>query len=713
MEFSSPDILLQALARLDQRLTDVVAQVQVFHAEAGNEYEEYRGLYLSREEVERLLADGPLSQVFHVGQAEWGASSSVDSTLSWLMHHFALSAFDMDILLIALAPEIDTRYERIYAYIQDDVSRKRPSVDLALKLLCPSVQEKLTRYQHFWAQGPLLKHGFLHLVPDSHQVEPALLAHYLKIDERIVRFLLGERSLDTRLLSFCRLIPGKEDLHPRVESDRVLALERLAQQAREDRRQRKLYFCGPAGSGQYEQASVLATILDMSLLQVDVARLVVESVDKAEAMLFLLVREARLQQAMLFLTDIDPLARPEHGLFRSRLWTILAEYDGWLILCGSETGVPVEQLPECITHIPFTYPDLPARKACWCAEAELHQLRLAEDDLDALSSRFRLTFVQIARALAMACNERDWRISQGCERSGTQPDRPDLFRAARAQTGHELAGLARKVESRLSWDDLVLPQEQVAQLRDLCDQARYRHIVYDQWGLARKVASQDLNALFSGPPGTGKTMAAGIIAAELGLDLYKIDLAQVVSKYIGETEKNLQRIFQAAEHANAVLFFDEADTLFGKRTQVKDAHDRYANVEIGYLLQQMEEYDGVALLATNLPANIDEAFLRRLKFSIEFPFPDESARLLIWQDFFPAAVPASDELDFPFLARQLKLAGGNIKNIALSAAFLAAARDEQVSMRHIIRAAHREYQKMGKMSLEAEFGQYYSMVNCV
>lgn len=238
-------------------------------------------------------------------------------------------------------------------------------------------------------------------------------------------------------------------------------------------------------------------------------------------------------------------------------------------------------------------------------------------------------------------------------------------------------------------------------------------MVYDQWGFARKIAGKDLNVLFSGPPGTGKTMAAGIIAAELGLDLYKIDLSQVVSKYIGETEKNLQHIFQAAENSNAILFFDEADTLFGKRSQVKDAHDRYANLEISYLLQQMEEYDGVALLATNLHANVDEAFLRRLKFSIEFPFPDEPARLLIWQEFFPPAVPTSSDIDFPFLARQFKLAGGNIKNIVLNAAFLAAARDEPVSMRHIILAAHREYQKMGKISLESEFGQYYRMVKRV
>lgn len=458
MEVSSPDTLLQALTRLDQRLEAAVAQMQVLHADAKNEYEEYRGLYISREEAERLLAQEPLSQAFHVARPEFSAVSSIDRILSWIMHRFSLSAFDMDILLIALAPEIDTRYERIYAYLQDDVSRKRPCVDLALKLLCSSVQERLARYQHFWAEGLLLKSGLLHLVPDSHQIEPVLLAHYLKIDERIVRFLLGDRSIDTRLLPFCRLVHGKEELNPPVEIGQEYALERLVQQFRAANTPGKLYFCGPAGTGQHELASALATALEMPLLQVDVARLSVESVEKVEALLFLLLREARLQQAILFLTDIDLLARPEHLLLRTRLWMALTEYEGELILCGSEAGVPAGQLLEDITRIPFTYPDLAARKARWRAEAELRQLRLEEEDLDGLASRFRLTFAQIARALATACSERNWQIAQGRERCGTQPHRRDLFRAARAQAGQELASLARKVESRLIWDDLVLPR---------------------------------------------------------------------------------------------------------------------------------------------------------------------------------------------------------------------------------------------------------------
>ena len=255
--------------------------------------------------------------------------------------------------------------------------------------------------------------------------------------------------------------------------------------------------------------------------------------------------------------------------------------------------------------------------------------------------------------------------------------------------------LARKVEPSYTWNDIVLPPDQLAQLGEICNQAKYRHIVYGEWGFDRKLhLGKDLNVLFSGPPGTGKTMAAEVIACELELDLYKIDLSRVVSKYIGETE-NLDRIFTAAESSNAILFFDEADTLFGKRSQVRDAHDRYANIEVGYLLQKMEEYDEIAILATNLRTNMDEAFTRRVKFSVEFPFPEEHYRYRIWQGHFPVEAPADEDIDFSFLARQFKLAGGNIRNIVINASFLAAADGKRIHMKHLILATKREFQKMG------------------
>jgi SpoVK/Ycf46/Vps4 family AAA+-type ATPase len=282
----------------------------------------------------------------------------------------------------------------------------------------------------------------------------------------------------------------------------------------------------------------------------------------------------------------------------------------------------------------------------------------------------------------------------------------DLNAACRLQSSPKLAALAKKIEPHYAWADIVLPTDRLAQLREICDQVRFRARVHEDWGFGRKLAlGKGLAVLFAGPSGTGKTMAAEIIAGELGLDLYKIDLALVVSKYIGETEKNLARIFAEAEASNAILFFDEADALFGKRGEVGDAHDRYANLEVAYLLQRIEEYEGITILATNLRKNMDDAFVRRMQFIVEFPFPSERDRLRIWEQVWPASLPRDPALDLAFMARRCEIAGGNIRNVALAAAFLAAADGGVVTNQHLARATRREYQKMGKVVGEGEFGE--------
>jgi SpoVK/Ycf46/Vps4 family AAA+-type ATPase len=302
--------------------------------------------------------------------------------------------------------------------------------------------------------------------------------------------------------------------------------------------------------------------------------------------------------------------------------------------------------------------------------------------------------------MSAAANRARWR----------HPEHPqireeDIFAVSRDHSNGRLSELARKIIPRQSWDDLVLPENQMEQLREMCNQSRYRHVVYGRWGFDSKLSyGKGLSALFTGPPGTGKTMAAEVIARDLQLDLYKIDLSQVVSKYIGETEKNLDRIFTEARTSNAILFFDEADALFGKRSEVKDAHDRYANIEIGYLLQKMEEFEGIAILATNLRGNLDEAFVRRLQFVIEFPFPGIAERSLIWEKVWPGGAPLHADVDLDVLAQRFDITGGNIRNISLAAAFMAAGGDGAIEMYHLLRAARREFQKMGKIVSESEFG---------
>jgi DNA polymerase III delta prime subunit len=418
-------------------------------------------------------------------------------------------------------------------------------------------------------------------------------------------------------------------------------------------------------------------------------------------------REARLQGAALGFENADALFAAD-ALGSRRLNAVLeAAVCGRLTILFSRHGGRVNNPPEgCgVVRQELGVPDVTARARVWerCLSrgGGRGKVRAEGVDVAALASRYRLTPGQIRAAVAAAAD-------RARRRSG--PPRvtmDDLTAGCRAQSESKLGALARKIEPRAGWPDLVLPPGPLAQLREIADQVKHRHLVMGEWGFGRKLSSgRGLNALFSGPSGTGKTLAAEILAGELGLELYKIDLATVVSKYVGETEKNLDRIFAEAENANAILLFDEADALFGKRSEVRDAHDRYANIEVAYLLQRVEAYEGVTVLATNLRKNIDAAFLRRLHFAVEFPHPAEALRREIWHKCWPAGVPLAPDVDLAFLARQFDLAGGHIRNIALRGAYLAAAGARPVGMADLIRATRRELEKFGRLCVAEEFGEY-------
>lgn len=330
-------------------------------------------------------------------------------------------------------------------------------------------------------------------------------------------------------------------------------------------------------------------------------------------------------------------------------------------------------------------------------------------DISILASRFVFSGGQIrevarlARSQMIQCDPVNCRVSAG-----------ELIGASKALPYQNLGSLATVIHPKFGLNDIVLPAWQIEQVKDIIDRVEQWGEVYENWGFGSKFSDgKGLKALFSGPSGTGKTMAAEVIACELGLDLYRVNLANVVSKYVGETEKHLAKVFEAAKSGSAVLFFDEADALFGRRTEVKDAHDRYANLETGYLLQKLEEHAGVVILATNLQKNMDEAFIRRLHFIVEFPQPAEEYRLRIWKNIFPPETPLSGDVNFGFLARQLKITGGSIKNIALDAAFLAAVEGAEVGMKHLLLAARREFQKLGKTITAEDFGSYANLVTAV
>jgi SpoVK/Ycf46/Vps4 family AAA+-type ATPase len=292
------------------------------------------------------------------------------------------------------------------------------------------------------------------------------------------------------------------------------------------------------------------------------------------------------------------------------------------------------------------------------------------------------------------------------------PTPADLDLGARQASSTKLAELAARLDPAFSWDDLVLPDKQLEILHSISAYLRHRDLVLSEWGYEKTVArNQGLKVLFAGESGTGKTMAGQVLARELGLELFRIDLATIVSKYIGETEKNLDRIFEAAKGSNAILFFDEADALFGKRSEVRDSHDRYANIEVAYLLQKMEGYAGAVILATNFRQNIDDAFLRRLDVVVDFPFPEVEDRERIWRLLLPDTAPMNrEEIDIAFLAQQFKLSGGGIRNCSLAAAFMAADDGNEIGMRHLVRAVALEYGKLGRLTLESDFERFHELI---
>jgi hypothetical protein len=465
---------------------------------------------------------------------------------------------------------------------------------------------------------------------------------------------------------------------------------------------------GNFGSGRRALAEALCN--GRELLSVQLGRLNSASDtarENTEEPLQRVLREAVLRDAVVLWLDADELLHGSDQVARERFLRLLDTHPGLSFLVLEQPWDDRGSLRQTTyIRIDIPAPSYSERELLW--RLRLNGDSPGDETLQALASTFRLSGGQIRAAATMARTLARWRSGEA------QPTikAEELFAACRAQSSGKLDSLAHKVGTTYSWNDIVLPVEQLAMLREVSMQVRHRRTVLESWGFDKHLAmGKGVNVLFAGTSGTGKTMAAEIIASDLGLELYKVDLSMMVSKYIGETEKNLDKIFTAAREANAILFFDEADAIFGKRSEVKDAHDRYANIEVGYLLQKMESYDGVVILATNLRKNLDDAFVRRLHVAIEFPFPEEPDRQRIWRKVFPADAPLAADVDIGFLARQFKLAGGNIRNIALLSAYLAAEEGDRIAMSHIVRAVKREYQKMGKLVTRGEFGDYLEPLN--
>jgi AAA+ superfamily predicted ATPase len=669
----------------------------------------YRGLYVSEEQVQRALratVAEPLVGVRPVAPIapEWERIAADNRRWAWLRDRYDLTERELDVVLIALGPDVDRRYEQLYGYLQDDVSARRPTVSLVLDLLIASPAERLAAMGMFAADGPLVCNHLVSLRADRRAEDPPLIARVIAVDEQITATLLGWPGLDHRLAASCRVVtpPSGASGRPRGEHDRrVDELQALLATAW-GRTPVRLCFHGPAGTGRRRTALALGERLGRKVLLVAGSVLAGDPTTAPE-LIRLALRQAEVDDALMYMADADALRTISSQFGPDALVAALAAHPGVVVLGTGQAWTPSPQEPLGMIGVAFSAPGASDRRRMWRREVSAAGARSAPRDLAAVGDRFRLSPGQIRDAALTAVGET--RLQQPPDGTDVlRLTRHGLFSVARRQTGHELTAFARWVRPVHGWDDLVVPDDAHRQLRELAARVEHRPLVMDEWGFdARLAGGRGVTALFAGPPGTGKTMAASVIAAELGLDLFAIDLSTVVSKYIGETEKNLSRVFNAAADSDAVLFFDEADALFGKRSEVRDAHDRYANVEIAYLLQRMDEFDGLAVLATNLRHHIDEAFIRRLHVIVDFPFPDTAERLRIWRSCLPRSVPLADDVDYAAMARY-RLAGGSIRNVVLGAAYLAAEAGRPLGQAELVAATRRELQKMGKLVTEIGLG---------
>ncbi|RSS80267.1 ATP-binding protein [Streptomyces sp. WAC06614] len=668
--------LLDRLGRVRERV-----ELLVEHRSAADPTatDPLRGLYLSYDAVRHLL-DTPVTDPSAPtrDRAMWQAAATRDGDgdgdgvggrdgdgdrLARLAARHGLTDLDVGLLLIALAPDVDRSFEPLYGYLNDDVSRRRATTGLALDL-CGLPAHRGAARARFHASAPLSALGLI----DVEEPERPFLSRSLRVPDRLVAHLLGDDTPDAalagHLLPLAATPPGPYDGEFARRLGERLAGDPCTVYLREHRE----------GDG-LAAATAALTAAGLDALHVGAAGADIPATE--------LLREARLRGCAVVVSQVPeepgPLLRTLTAAALPALFVGARPYD-----------------PRWCAHDPLVLeaPRLPAgAAAAWSAALDDPAAGPAGPgaafDLAATVAPYRLGGDRIVRAAQAARRLAAF--------DGTPLTAAHVRRAARQQSASGLERHARRIRPDVGWDDLVLPDKPLAQLHELALRARHRDRVLGDWRLsAGGGRGRGVLGLFAGGSGTGKTLSAEVVAAELGLDLYVVQLSSIVDKYVGETEKNLERIFTEADHTDAVLLFDEADAVFGKRSEVKDSHDRYANMESAYLLQRLESFDGIALLTTNLRANIDEAFTRRLDLVVDFPFPDAPQRLALWRHSL-ARVPCADGTDPAVCARDFELAGGSIRSAVVTAAYAAAGRGEAVTEADLLEGARREYRKAGRL----------------
>ncbi|MGW2595497.1 ATP-binding protein [Streptomyces sp. NPDC001515] len=676
--------LWERLGHVERRVRHAVA---LRHESDPTPDDPLRGQYLTPAAAERVLE----SRDAFLPVPDLGPGAPPErGRIAELAERFALTGPDVDLLLVAMAPDIDARFERLYGYLNDDLTRRRATIGLALELSgLPGAGPGRFR---FAPSAPLVAGGLVEVL----EPERPLLSRLLRVPDRITAHLLGDDEVDARLHGLVR-VGG-----PEAEPDGCPVT-------------RQATAAAGTGSGFThlldrggDPARVAVGALAASGLRpllVDPAALA--AAGEPERVARMLACEARLSGGGLVLGPLEALA-PEQPKGAAVLGALCAAAGGGLplLVYGRRHWDPLwaGQSPVTIPVPPPAPADAVRRwRTALTGVGAATGLAAGTDEADArlaeATGAYRLDSGQVRRAAGVAV------------RLAAQEGRPveaaDVRAAVRAQNGAGLARLARRIEPAVGWDDLVLPPATRRQLSDLALRARHRDQVLGRWRMRPGGGrGRGIVALFAGESGTGKTMSAEVVAADLGMELYVVDLSSVVDKYVGETEKNLERIFAEASEVNAVLLFDEADAVFGKRSQVKDAQDRHANVESAYLLQRVESFDGIAVLTTNLRANLDEAFTRRLDVVADFPVPDAPQRLALWERCLGTEIPRAPGLDLRTCADRFELTGGSIRACAVTAAYQAAESGHPLETEDLVAAVLAEYRKLGRLVLDSEFGPW-------
>ena len=651
---SATDTSVDVFGFLDARLR---AAVHAAVAGGADPHDALRGLYISDEHALALAADG--------------GEVPAPPALAFAAERLGLVGIDPIVLALCAAPELDPRFGRLYAYLHDDVTRKLASPRLAADLLSDEALPRAEVLARFAPGAPLCLRGALRLLPG--EPATALADRPVKVSDRLAAFLLGAVDLADAVAGAALRHAWPDELTGRAE-----ATERLRLLLAADTRL-PLVACGPDAGGVLAAAASAPVVL-----------LGARELERGDAL-----ADARLAAALegglLCIDGLEDLSSVERG----RLLRAIDESPERIVLVAASRreALAVSERTALVVDVPV--PAFAERGHAWRRFS-------GASDVREVAAKFRLSIEQIRAAGEVS-------LIAARSRGEPAPAPADLDMGARHASSSRLGELAIRLEPAFTWSDLVLAERQLEVLRSISAYLRHRDRVLSEWGYEATVSrTQGLKVLFAGESGTGKTMAAQVLGAELGLEMFRVDLAGTVSKYIGETEKNLERIFSAADGSNAILFFDEADALFGKRSEVSDAHDRYANLEVAYLLQRMETYPGAVILATNFRRNLDEAFIRRLDFVIDFPFPEPADRRRIWQRVLPPTAPVAGDVDLDFLAIRFKLSGGAIRNCSLAAAFSAADDGTAIEMRHLVRAVAQEYAKQGRLTLEADFERFHA-----